>query len=157
MIRKFREEDAGQVSRLIKRTLYEVNAKDYEEKYLKDENIALTAEALIERAKNNSYYVCEEDGKIVGVGGIGTYLGRVDESYIMTVFVLPEYIGKGFGRKILEALEKDEYFLRAKRVEVASSITALNFYRRLGYEFKDGNDKLNEVEQNYRLEKFNVK
>lgn len=157
MIRKFREEDAGQVSRLIKRTLYEVNAKDYEEKYLKDENIALTAEALIKRAEENSYYVFEEDGKIVGVGGIGSYLNKKDESYIMSVFVLPEYIGKGFGRKILEALEKDEYFTRAKRIEVASSITALNFYRKLGYEFKDGNDKLNEVEQNYRLEKFNVK
>ena len=46
----------------------------------------------------------------------------------------------GIGRKIIETLEQDEYFLRAKRIEVPASITAFNFYRKFGYDFKNGVD-----------------
>ena len=42
------------------------------------------------------------------------------------------------GRKIVEALEADEYFRRAWRTEVGSSLTAVSFYRKRGYEFKNG-------------------
>ncbi len=69
------------------------------------------------------------------------------------IFVLPKYQGKGIGRKIIENLEQDEYFFRAKRIEVPASITAVNFYRKLGYNYKNGVDRPDE-EQIYRLEKF---
>lgn len=42
------------------------------------------------------------------------------------------------GRKIVETLEADEYFQRAWRTEVGSSLTAVPFYRKMGYEFKNG-------------------
>ncbi|MDY5030930.1 MAG: GNAT family N-acetyltransferase [Blautia sp.] len=35
---------------------------------------------------------------MIGCGGITGYWGSVDESYVLSVFVLPEYQGKG-GRK----------------------------------------------------------
>lgn len=53
-----------------------------------------------------------------------------DESSLFNIFVLPEYQGKDVGRKIIETLEKDEYFLRAKRVEIPASITACEFYKK---------------------------
>ena len=46
--------------------------------------------------------------------------------------------GKGVGRSIIEALESDEYFCRAWRTEVGSSLTAVQFYRKMGYEYKGG-------------------
>ena len=55
-----------------------------------------------------------------------------------SIFVLPDYQGKGLVRKIVETLEADEYFRRAWRTEVGSSLTAVSFYRKMGYEFKDG-------------------
>ena len=67
---------------------------------------------------------------------MGVYHNKEDESYIMIVFVLPEYIGKGIGKKIMNALENDEYFLKSKRIEITSSITALGFYKKLGYKHK---------------------
>ena len=73
--------------------------------------------------------------------------------YLFNIFVLPEYQGKGVGRKIIEALEKDEYFLRAKRVEIPASITACEFYKKMGYTYKNGIDVVDE-EQLFRLEKF---
>jgi len=42
------------------------------------------------------------------------------------------------GRKIVETLEADEYFRRAWRTEVGSSLTAVSFYRKMGYVFKNG-------------------
>ena len=72
---------------------------------------------------------------------------------IMDVIVLPEYQGKGVGRKIIEMLEKDEYYLRAKRIEIPASITAVEFYRKMGYDYKNGNTEL-ENGLMYRLEKF---
>ena len=75
------------------------------------------------------------------------------ESILLTIFVLPEYQGKGIGRRIIQTLEQDEFFFRAKRIEIPASLTAVDFYRKMGYDFKNG------VEQPedgllYRLEKF---
>lgn len=44
--------------------------------------------------------ICDE-GVIIGCGAIGSYWGKKDESSLFTIFVLPEYQGKGIGRKII--------------------------------------------------------
>ena len=44
-----------------------------------------------------------------------SFWGKQDESILLTIFVLPELHGKGIGRAMIETLEHDEYFLRAKR------------------------------------------
>ncbi|MGN0314297.1 MAG: GNAT family N-acetyltransferase, partial [Fusicatenibacter sp.] len=44
-----------------------------------------------------------------------------------SIFVLPDYQGKGVGRKIVETMEADEYFRRAWRTEVGSSLAAVHF------------------------------
>ena len=65
----------------------------------------------------------------------------------------PEYQGRGIGRRIVETLEKDEYALRAKRIEIPASITGAPFYLKLGYRYKDGITEPDE-EQLLRLEKY---
>ncbi len=42
------------------------------------------------------------------------------------------------GRKIVETMEADEYFRRAWRTEVGSSLAAVHFYEKMGYVFKNG-------------------
>ena len=98
-------------------------------------------------------YVFETDQKIVGTGSISSYWGSETESILLTIFVLPEYHGKGVGSKIIETLEQDELFTRAKRIEIPASITAVDFYKRFGYDYKNGVQELDE-ENHYRLEKF---
>lgn len=71
-------------------------------------------------------------------------------------FILPEYHGKGCGKKIIESLEQDELFLRANRIEIPASITACGFYEKMGYRYK--NDiKVLDDEGHYRMEKFRTK
>lgn len=152
-IRHFRKEDANAVSELIIKTIRISNIKDYPEDLMEELVKTETPEKVIGRASWTHSYVVEDNGKIIACGSIGPYWGKEDESSLFTIFVLPEYQGKGVGRLIVETLEKDEYGLRAVRIEIPASITGLPFYRKLGYDFKGGNDKIDD-EHLYRLEKF---
>lgn len=152
-IRNFKNEDSTELADVIAATLRTTNIKDYSPEYIENDISFLTAEKLIERSEWTHIYVVCDGNKIVGCGAIGPYWGKEDESSLFTIFVLPEYQGKGIGRKIIETLENDEYFLRAKRIEVPASITAVGFYRKMGYEYKNGEAKLND-EQLCCLEKF---
>lgn len=152
-IRRFQDSDACEVSALIAKTLRTTNIVDYSAEYIENDVKALTPEYLIAQAAGRHSYTFIEDGVIVGCGTIGSYWGKEDESSLFTIFVLPEYQGRGIGRRIIETLEQDEYFLRAKRIEIPASITATPFYRKMGYDYKSGVD-VPDDEQLLRLEKF---
>jgi len=153
--RRFKEQDAKEVSEMVRRTLRETNSKDYSEAYIENEVAKIDENFFIERSKWTNCYVFTEERteRIIGVGSIGSYWGSDTESSLFTIFVSPDHQGKGIGKQIMEKLESDEYFLRAKRIEIPASITALSFYQKLGYDFKNGVDQVDE-EGLYRLEKF---
>ena len=89
-IRLFDESDAIVVSELIRETIRISNTKDYP-KELMDALIAVqTPEHVLERASWTHFYVVEEQEKIIGCGAVGPYWGKVDESSLFTIFVLPE-------------------------------------------------------------------
>jgi ribosomal protein S18 acetylase RimI-like enzyme len=153
IVKRFETADAQAVSALIAKTLRITNSKDYSSEELERLIGHLTPEKLIERAGWTHFYVLCDGEKIVGCGAIGPYWGSETESSLFNIFVDPEYQGKGLGRTIIETLEADDYALRAKRIEVPASITACQFYRRLGYDYKDGINALDE-DRYHRLEKI---
>lgn len=151
-IRIFQDEDAHEVSALIITTLRICNASDYPPESIEDYIKTLQPQNILDRAKDTHFYVACDGEKIVGCGSIGSYWGKEDESCLFTFFVLPEYQRKGVGRKIIEALEQDDYFLRAKRIEIHASKTGVPFYIKLGYAYK--NDICEPDEEGlFRLEK----
>ncbi|MBQ3546347.1 MAG: GNAT family N-acetyltransferase [Lachnospiraceae bacterium] len=152
-VRRFQNSDADEVSNLIINTLRMTNIKDYSVEYIENDVKMFTPDGVIERASWTHFYVVCDKECIVGCGAIGSYWGKEDESSLFNIFVLPEYQVKGVGRKIIETLENDEYFLRAKRIEIPASITACEFYKKMGYTYKNGIDVVDE-EQLFRLEKF---
>lgn len=152
-IRRFQEADAEETAALIANTLRTVNIKDYSKEYIEATVSSHLADVLIERANQGHMYVVCDGSRIVGCGAIAGYWGSTTESIFLTVFVLPEYQGRGIGRSIIQTLEQDEFFLRAKRIEIPASITAVDFYRKMGYDFKNGIAELDD-ELVYRLEKF---
>lgn len=150
--RRFETADAAEVSALIIKTLRTTNIKDYSAEYIENHAKLFTPEKVIERAGWTHFYVFCDGEKIVGCGAIGSYWGSETESSLFTIFVLPEYQGRGIGRKIIETLEADEYALRATRIEIPASVTGRDFYRKMGYTYKDG-VKTADGEGLYRLEK----
>ncbi|MDC2805168.1 GNAT family N-acetyltransferase [Leuconostoc suionicum] len=155
-VRKFLNTDAEVVAQLIAKTMKTTNIKDYSIEYIENDLKSLQADDLIERARQFHCFVIEnsDDSSIIGVGSIGPFWGSKTESSLFNIFVDPDYQGHGLGRKIIETLETDEYFLRASRIEIPASKTALHFYQKMGYGFKNGIDEV-DSEELYRLEKFN--
>ena len=152
-IRRFQPEDAAETAKMIASTLIISNSKDYSGEYMENTIASLSAETLRERAKDAHMYVACDGSRIIGCGAIAGYWGSITESILLTIFVLPEYQGKGVGKRIIQTLEQDEFFLRAKRIEIPASITAVEFYKKMGYNYKNGIAEMDD-EQLYRLEKY---
>lgn len=137
-VRRIEESDAKAVSDLIRTTISISNKKDYPEE-LMDQLIEIeTPEHVLQRASWTHFYVVLDSDRIIGCGAIGPYWGKEDESSLFTIFVLPEYQGKGVGGLIMDTLENDEFYLRARRIEIPASITGVPFYLKMGYHYKDG-------------------
>ena len=114
---------------------------------------SLDEEGVKKRASWTHFYIIKENKKIIACGAIGEYWGSKTESSLFSIFVDPDYQGMGYGRKIIETLEEDEYFKRAKRIEVPAAMSAIPFYRKMGYEHKNG--ELIYSEGHFALGKFN--
>ncbi len=152
-IRPFKPEDAEETAQVIAKTLRESNSRDYSKQFIESNISSHSSDELIKASKQRHMYVICDRDCIIGTGGIAGYWGSHTESILLTIFVLPEYQGKGLGRKLIETLEKDEYFLRAKRIEIPASLTAVGFYRKMGYDYKNANAEPEDGLM-YRLEKF---
>lgn len=137
LIRPFEINDAESVSSLVAETLRTSNSKDYTPDYIEKDIQSSQPKDIIKRSKWTHFYVVEIDGQIIGCGAIGPFWGKMDESSLYTIFVLPKHQGQGVGREIISTLEQDEYYLRAKRIEIPSSITAAPFYEKMGYSHKN--------------------
>ena len=146
--------DEIEVSRVIRDTLLISNSNDYSRDYLEEIIKSHSPEWLTERMSDSHFYVVCTNSKIIACGGITGYWGSTTESYLTSIFVLPEYQGMGIGKRIVKTLENDQYFMRAWRTEISASVTAVDFYRKLGYEFKNGIEKIDEYGV-IKLEKIN--
>lgn len=152
-VRAYQKKDAAEVAAIVRKTLVISNVPDYTLESMEDFASIHTPEYIESRSQWMHFYVVCDGEKVVGCGAIGPHEDSTEESEFYTIFVLPEYQGKGLGRLILEALEEDEYFLRAKRIIIASSITARDFYFKFGYTYAPGGEVLDE-EDLYTLEKI---
>lgn len=142
-IRSFRPDDASEVERLIARTLRVTNSRDYSPEDIEANVLLHSAQVIRQQAEEGHSYLACDGGKIVGCATVAGIDGSLTESILRSIFVLPEYQGRGIGRRLVDTLERDEYFLRARRVEISSSITAVEFYRKLGYTDKGGSVQFN--------------
>ena len=129
-IRRFQTGDENALSALIRRTLREVNytSPKSELDYLIPH---YSSETMAELSRTGHTYVLEEDGQIVGSGTVLPDGGT--EAEIVAAFLIPESIGRGYGRKLFETLEADELAVKAERVWLTSSDMALGFYEHMGW------------------------
>lgn len=155
IIRLITEKDYKNVADMIARSVSNsAFTKFYPQQSIDYIKKSLDADGVKKRASWTHFYVIEKDYKIIACGAIGPYWDSKTESSLFNIFVDENYQGQGFGRKIIETLEKDEYFKRAKRIEVPASMSAIPFYRKMGYEHKNG--EVIYDDGHFSLEKFNL-
>ena len=141
-IRRITEADIPVVVSLIARTLRVVNSRDYPTEYIEDLVSRNGPANIARRSKTAHMYVVCAGERIVGCGAIRRLDASADACTLLSVFVLPELHGQGIGRRIVQALEVDEYARRARRIELHASLTAVDFYLKLGYTYKNGVRKI---------------
>ncbi len=153
LIRLFHERDAQAVSNLVRSALLVSCAKDYPPEPLNAFADTQTPACMLERGRTTHFYVAEEDGIAVGCGAVGADGDDSGVCGVYSFYVLPEWQGRGVGRKIMEALEADDAAREARRLTLHASRTALGFYRRMGFGFAGGDDRP-DADGLYHMEKL---
>ena len=156
-VRRYHNGDAKEICEIIKKDVLKENIKDYEQERINELIESHNPSFIEKRCEWTHTYVLTHNEKIVGVGMIGPYWGSMRESSFFTIFIDPDYKGQGLGRKIIETLSSDEYYLRAERIEIPASITAVEFYKHMGWTFKRTDEIFGNIVDNegiYRMEKY---
>jgi GNAT superfamily N-acetyltransferase len=118
--------DAPSVSQVIRKALTEVNSQDYPPAIIQNLCDSFAPSLLIENAQNRWMYVALENDRIVGTISLAN-------NYILTLFVDPQFHHQGIGTELLHHVEAIARERNYHVVNVPSSITAYEFYKRHGY------------------------
>jgi GNAT superfamily N-acetyltransferase len=85
-------------------------------------------------------FVAEEGGRIVGMGGLVVVdrpphprSRRSAEGFIVNVYTLPRWRGRGVGRAIMDALVAEGRQLRLRRVYLRTSDEGRSLYESMGF------------------------
>ena len=152
-IKEYDETYVEQISTIIIRNLLEINVKDYGVEKVQEMAKDFTVEKLKDTLKNRKkVFVAIKNNEVVGTAGIDVSWYNPDEYYILTVFVKPENHGEGIGRLLIKAIEDYAIHSNFKKLIIPASITAHEFYYKLGYRYKDDQKILNEKNM-YLMEK----
>jgi predicted N-acetyltransferase YhbS len=152
-IKDYEEKYANEMSDIIISNLYEINIKDHGKEIIDSISKHFTEEEIIKNFPSRvKCLVALIDGKIVGTASLDNFRGNTVQNRYMikTVFVRIDHQKKGIGKALIDAIEEYAKTIGTKDIIILSSIYALNFYKKLGYDFKDGLDELNE-EKEYTL------
>ena len=148
-IEEYQEKYVEAISNLVIRNLKEINSKDYGIEKTNEMAKDFTIDKLKCTLKNRKkVYVALIDNEVVGTAGLDESWYRNDECWILTVFVKPENHGQGIGKKLIEKIEAFATTLPIKKLVIPASITAHQFYYKLGYRYKDGKKELNDENMN---------
>jgi len=125
-IRKFKRTDAIKVSNIIRRCLRETVSKDYSKKAIESLCQFFTPSLLIKNLNDRTIFVAVENDKVVGTASL-------KDDKVFTVFVNPDFHGKGIGSKLMDKVEDLAKKKGYKIIKVPSGITSFEFYKKRGY------------------------
>jgi GNAT superfamily N-acetyltransferase len=100
------------------------------------------ADYLATHVESDGYrlFVAEESGRIVGMGGLVVVdrpphprSRRSGEGFIVNVYSLPRWRGRGVGRAIMDALVAEGRRLRLRRVYLRTSDEGRSLYESMGF------------------------
>jgi ribosomal protein S18 acetylase RimI-like enzyme len=96
--------------------------------------------------------VCEVDGIPIGVGR--AHFISEDEAQIRSISVEVEWSGKGIGSIVLKELEKIITAKGAKRIIIHARSSAVEFYKKNGYQVVEQSYTLFDEIEHFLMDKF---
>ncbi len=103
----------------------------------KDEEEELIKEKIINRGKNQYWYVAEENGKVIGLGILINH-GNLRKKHVgvITLMVNSDYQNKGVGSLLMDKLINLSESLNIIRLELCvfkDNYKAINLYKKFGF------------------------
>ncbi|EHK2404144.1 N-acetyltransferase family protein [Clostridium perfringens] len=103
----------------------------------KDEEEELIKEKIINRDKNQYWYVAEENGKVIGLGILMNH-GNLRKKHVgvITLMVNSDYQNKGIGSLLMDKLINLSESLNIIRLELCvfrDNYKAINLYKKFGF------------------------
>ncbi len=88
----------------------------------------------LDSIKNDMVWVVEENGSIEGYGHLKIYeKDGMKCGHILGLYLTPAVAGKSFGKVIIDLMMEEIKYAKVKQVFLESTITAQNFYRKVGF------------------------
>ena len=119
-------------------------------------DLIYSTEALSQQMQNKEqlFYLISDADSIIGFIGIEHHYKKEAVTKIHKIYLLPETQGKGYGKIVFEEIGKMalENNSSALLLNVNRFNTALNFYKKLGFEIKETVDI--EIGNGYLMEDF---
>ena len=140
------------MSEVILSNLYTINIQDYGKEVIDRIARHFTEEEIKknfpERVK---CFVAVQNGKVVGTASMdniksmyGVEVENTDNKYlILTVFIDMNSHHQGIGRRLIKSIEEFSEEIDAEELIIPASIHGLEFYKKLGYDYLNGNEELN--------------
>ncbi len=125
---KSKKTEYSQISNLILNSIHEVNSRNYQKGQLEIELQQHSTEKIKEEMKDNSFFILVDTDKITRVIQINLKEGKLDR-----LFLIPQCLGKGFGKKSILSGERYARKKGLKKLSLYPTTYALNFYKKAGY------------------------
>ncbi len=154
-IKEYKDKYAEAISKIVVQNMLEVNSRDYGLEYCQKSAKDFTATKILENFnKRTKVFVALENNIVVGTAGLDkSWYNDDGEYWILTVFVNIAHHKQGIGKMLIQKIEKFAKEMEFKKLVIPASITACEFYHKLGYEYKDDKKELNE-DKMYIMEKY---
>lgn len=111
---------------LIRKALTEVNSRDYPQDVIQFMVENYSPRRIIEKSSNRLTYVAVDYDRILGTVSL-------EDDVISALFVNPRFHHRGIGTKLMMHVESIARKRGYHLVRLSSSITAYEFYQKLGY------------------------
>ncbi|TKC12154.1 GNAT family N-acetyltransferase [Pedobacter polaris] len=134
-IRSIQEKDDAEIGQLIKTVLAEFKANKPGTAYFDESTNHLST---LFKDPKSAYWVIEEEGKIIGGGGIYPTLGLPEDTCeLVKLYLYPAARGKGFGKDLINKCLEKARELGYQNIYLESMPElnqAVSLYEKLGFE-----------------------
>lgn len=135
LVRRASLTDAEGIHQAHMRSIKEVCSKDYSQSEIeawsgRDFNRKRQEDSI----QNDFLWVVENLGEIAGYGHLRLFEKEdLKQGHILGLYLTPEVIGKQIGYRILELMKENAKDYGAKKIDLKSTLSAHEFYKRNGF------------------------